>query len=595
MLKAFKASPGVLTAVLILCALGALIYSNTLKAQFQYDDEYNIIKNSNIRDLSDLRSVWDFWPTRFLTYLSIALNYHFGKLDVSGYHVFNIFVHLACSIMVWWLTLLIFSTPAMKKAPGLKWSRQIAFFTGLLFVAHPLQTEAVTYIIQRCTSLAALFYLAALCLFLKSRILMIEGRGIKTYGPYYAASLFCALASFFTKEMTITLPFSVLLCECLFLKNEKGVSWKALLPFIFLLSVIPLTFILTKTADWRSMYRLAEPRPQISPMQYLLTEFRVINTYLRLLFLPVNQNIDYDYPAYKTMMELPVLLSLTVILSILYSAIRLFRKEKLLSFSIFWFFLTLLPESSIIPIHDYIFEHRLYLPIAAFSIFLVYAVYLILGRKNNFKPAFILGLIILAFGSLTFRRNFIWKDNFSLSSDAIKKSPDKARPYTGRGAAYAKQGEYKLALADYDKGLMLYYKQLGITADYNGIYNEILASGSGYPGIFNFLSVKYAEINLFKTAITVASIAVKIDPSNSDAFALLCSFYGNIKKYQEAVNTGREAVSLGPDSALAHYNLAVALFFNGQSAEAALELARSRDLGMEPDPGFIRIMKQKPM
>ena len=119
----------------------------------------------------------------------------------------------------------------------------------------------------------------------------------------------------------------------------------------------------------------------ISSMQYLLTQFRVMVTYIRLLFLPLNQNLDYDYPISQSLFELPTLISFLFLIIILFFAKRLFSKYRLVSFSIFWFFLTLLPESSLFPIKDVIFEHRLYLPLVGYSMFLVSGVYYLIREE----------------------------------------------------------------------------------------------------------------------------------------------------------------------------------------------------------------------
>ena len=139
---------------------------------------------------------------------------------------------------------------------------------------------------------------------------------------------------------------------------------------------------LTKSVDFIGMRRVLETPPGISPWQYLFTQFRVIVTYIRLLFIPINQNLDYDYHIVKSLFELPALASLIFLGSILTIAIRIFSKYRLISFGIFWFFLTLLPESSIIPIKDVIFEHRLYLPMVGFSFFLVSYIYYIFENKT---------------------------------------------------------------------------------------------------------------------------------------------------------------------------------------------------------------------
>ena len=113
----------------------------------------------------------------------------------------------------------------------------------------------------------------------------------------------------FTKEMTITLPFTILLYEYCFLKTKQRINWRRLLPFFLTLLIIPLTMFLTKSVDFVGMRRALEPTPGISPWHYLLTQFRVIVTYIRLLFIPIHQNLDYDYPVFKNIFEFPVLIS----------------------------------------------------------------------------------------------------------------------------------------------------------------------------------------------------------------------------------------------------------------------------------------------
>jgi len=319
-------------------------------------------------------------------------------------------------------------------------ARFLALFAGLVFVTHPLQTQAVTYIIQRATSLAALFYLAALTLYVKSRLLQQQGKSPAVFKPFYYGSLIVAVMAMFTKENTVTLPLMVLLYEACFLKTKEGLNWKYLIPFLATLLIIPLMMFLTKSVDFIGMRRSLEEPSNLSSWQYLLTQFRVIVTYLRLLFIPLNQNLDYDYSIAKSLLDLPILASFILLSSIFTIAIRIFSKYRLIAFSIFWFFLTLLPESSIIPINDVIFEHRLYLPMAGFSFFIVSSVYYLFENKTLKSMIIVLLIIISCYGMLTYRRNLIWKDEFTLWNDVVHKSPKKARPYYGRGIAYRDQG-----------------------------------------------------------------------------------------------------------------------------------------------------------
>ena len=112
---------------------------------FLFDDKPSIVDDYLIRNIHHLQNIWNFWPTRFVTYFSFAFNYLFGGLNVFGYHVFNLMVHLISAALVWLLTLLTFSTPVMKEEKIARHADVISLFAGLVFVAHPVQTEAVTY------------------------------------------------------------------------------------------------------------------------------------------------------------------------------------------------------------------------------------------------------------------------------------------------------------------------------------------------------------------------------------------------------------------------------------------------------------------
>ena len=161
----------------IICILGALIYSNTFGGQFYFDDRSYIVGNAAIKNLSDLRALWSFFPTRFISNLTFAVNYRFNGLDVFGYHLVNLVVHLAAALAAYWLALLTLSTPRMSMEDAGKSAGPMAFFVGLVFVSHPLQTQGVVYIVQRSALMATLCYLAAVGFYVKARLARAEGAG----------------------------------------------------------------------------------------------------------------------------------------------------------------------------------------------------------------------------------------------------------------------------------------------------------------------------------------------------------------------------------------------------------------------------------
>ena len=132
-----------------LSVFGFIIYSNTLHCPFQFDDTLCIVSNPSIKSLSNLQSMWIYYPTRLLAFLSFAINYRIGGLDVFSYHIVNLLIHVTNAFLIWCLTILTFRTPAIKDNKISKFSYEIAFFSSLIFLSHPVQTESVTYIWQR--------------------------------------------------------------------------------------------------------------------------------------------------------------------------------------------------------------------------------------------------------------------------------------------------------------------------------------------------------------------------------------------------------------------------------------------------------------
>jgi tetratricopeptide (TPR) repeat protein len=503
--------------------------------------------------------------------------------------LFNIIIHLGTAILAWWLVLVTFSTPAMKDEEIAKRANLIAFFVGLVFVVHPIQTEAVTYIVQRATSLASLFYLLSLSLYIKSR-LSYKNFSLKTSRFCYIASLIACIMAMFTKEIAITLPLIILLYEFYFLKDKEFIDWKSITPFLSSMLVVPLAMFMTKSVNFMEMCRISESVSHISPLSYLLTEFRVMVTYLRLFFLPINQNLDYDYATAKSIFELPILASALLLILIIFVALRLSRNYRLLSFSIFWIFLTLLPESSIIPIQDVIFEHRLYLPMVGYSLLLVTLIYFIFGKKRVWAMTLILIMMINWYALLTYTRNFDWYDNITLWDDTVHKSPGKARSYFNRGIAYAVDGEHKKAFFDLDKSLSLYYNQIGKIRDYAKVHDKLIMPD--YGELYNFLGTKFAEINLFEHATILFKEAIKNHPSNIKYYTNLCAAYGDLKKFKEAIKSASKAIELDPNSGGAHYNLSVAYYFDKQYDLAFRHLGIATNLGFRPDPDFVAKVKK---
>ena len=243
-----------------LVLLGILIYSNTFQSSFHFDDEIYILENYSIRNIWNLRGIWDFFPTRFVAFFTFALNYTFHRFHLFGYHLVNLIIHLGASILTWWFIRLIFETPAIKKHRLSEYKSSISLFAAFLFLSHPIQTQAVTYIWQRCTSLVAFFYLFSLCFYFKSRLLQGIKNAASRENTFYNLSLGSGVLALFTKENALTLPLIVLLCEFYFFKETRPIKWKKVIPFFCLWPIIPFVLLLTKSP--RQFYSRSENRDQ---------------------------------------------------------------------------------------------------------------------------------------------------------------------------------------------------------------------------------------------------------------------------------------------------------------------------------------------
>jgi hypothetical protein len=304
----------------------------------------------------------------------------------------------------------------------------MALFTALLFACHPLQTEAVTYIWQRVASLASMLYILSLTAYVKWRLIHQNrepstvryreprtvrhgaGHGLRRARSspprdsdkgqkyiylksvfWYLTSLFSAVLAMKTKQIAFTLPIIIILYEFLFFHGKTGRRVLYFLPFLLTMPIIPLTLLdLEKPLGdvIGDVSEVSRDLTQMSRLDYLFTQFRVLVTYLRLIVLPINQNLDYDYPLFHSFYTTEVFLSFSLLLTMLCSGMYLLYRSRhssphlrIIAFGIFWFFITLSVESSFIPIKEIIFEYRVYLPSAGVFLVTGTAVFIVINES----------------------------------------------------------------------------------------------------------------------------------------------------------------------------------------------------------------------
>ncbi len=555
-----------------LCLWGVLIYSNTIHVPFVYDDERFIVKNQFIHTLPD-SDLWETYKRRYIPFLSFALNYRVHGLAVEGYHWINLGIHILNTYLVVWLLYLLLGTEKNRKQPIFKKRHWIALFGGWLFVSHPVQTQAVTYITQRCESMATLFYLLAVCCYIKARSM---AKNPTQHRVYFFISGLSALLGIFSKETVFTLPVMIVLLEWLFLKQRDGQALKT--AGLYIGSLIMLCALAGVLFSFNLAVLSQFTHIGISAGRYFFTQMEVIPRYVGLLFLPLKQNLDYNVPLISFPPSLSVWAGSVIILSVLGLAIRVCRRHALIGFGMLWFFVTLSVTSSIVPLPDAMVEHRLYLPSVGFVTAVCTALFTWTREKYLRAVALALAGVILVFSSFTFNRNALWNDEVALWKDVAVKSPPSSRIYNNLGETYRNRGSYEKAIESYQKALqhppLTHHVAAQIYVNMGAAYGELgnhrmeieccLRAITLLPNeawVYSHMSYTFKGLNDFNNALLYALKAIEIDPG----------FVGGIN------NVGVAYAGMGQfDKAIEYFELA--LEHDANYAQARKNLAAARDL-----------------
>ena len=535
---------------LALLFLGFLIYSNVLNGEFVSDDHTYISINPAVRDAGDIRAIWASFNARFLPGLTFALNYQWGGLDVFGYHFVNILFHVLASFLVFRFILLTFQTPALKDTPLAQDSISVAFLSSLIFLCHPIQTQGVAFVTQRCVSMVTACYLLTIIFYVLARI--------RFKRRYYIAALGTSLVGLLCKENIITIPLTLCVYELFFFKGE-GRKWvqrlRLVIPFFFMWLLLPLILMQDRPGS------VLEMKDQVLfrsiDWNYFFTEINVLRTYLRLFILPVNQVHEYDYPLVRGLFELPTIYSVCLLTALLGLAYYLFLRKRAMSFCILWFFITTLPEFMVVSLsnRNLIYEHWLYLPMVGFAFFLSFAVHAFFKNKQRMRWAAVVLIILLA--SATYERNKVWQNEIRFWEDVIKKSPDKATPYFAIGIAYDHKGYEQQAIQAYYKTLEVdpdfamalnnlggIYLKKGEYAKAMAFFKKILDITTEFPKAYNNIAyINYLEGN-YEEAIRYYRESMARQEPYADGHFYIGRCFLEVGHYVEARDNLQKALSL---------------------------------------------------
>jgi tetratricopeptide (TPR) repeat protein len=540
-----------LTGTLLLAAMALLVfavYSNSLQVPLLFDDIHNIKDNSHIRltELS-LKGITEAAfaspsPTRPVANISFAFNYYFHGYEVFGYHLINILIHLITGLLLYLFIKETLNLPSIPQR--YKQNNWIPFITALIWLLHPLQTQSVTYIVQRMNSMAVMFYMLSFWLYIKARL----ARTPKNIGPLYAGSVLAGILALTTKEISATLPIFIFIYEWFFFQDLNhqwlkrnlgrisGVLLVLALIMFFYMGAHPFDTILAgfKVRDFTIGERV-------------LTEFRVVLFYLSLLALPLPSrlNLQHDFSLSHSLIDpISTLVAIAIVLLLLGSTIYLARRDRLMSFCILWFFGNLVIESSVVAL-EIIYEHRNYLPS---MMIILMAVAWVLQYNRSQRPIYaaLCGVALLC-AIWTYQRNNIWQDDLGFWQDCVEKSPALARPRSNLGLAMTERGLHAEAIEQLTLAIQI--KPDFFKAHYN-------------------LGNAYKDTEEVDKAIKHYSEALRLRPNYAESHNNLGNLRAKQGKTSEAIEHYLQALRIKPDYADAHNNLGVALAAQGNFKEA---------------------------
>lgn len=556
----FKHYENKLLHILLILIIGVIAYSNTFNVPFQWDEMSFIKNNPAVKDINNFlepsnvqdHQYYNHLIRRYVTYLTFAINYNLHGYEVTGYHIVNLAIHLMNAIFVYFLISLSFKTPFLRESQLKNNSGFIALFAALLFVSHPLQTMAVTYIYQRLASLAAFFYLLSFVSYIKSRL----SQGDTGRHMFYGLSFLSAIIAMKTKENAFTLPFVIVLFEFFFFSGQIKKRLFRLSPLLLTLFIIPFSLRGSPLAGDSAANFDYIP---LSRDAYLFTQFKVLVNYIKLLFFPVNQTLIGDFPVSRSFLEIKVILSFLVLLGIFCSGIYLYIRSRtknsdlrLVAFGIFWFFITHAVESSIIPLLISQ-EYRMYLPsVGVFPGFSA-GVFLMFKKIRNSQVMALSVIIAVTFtlSVVTYSRNNIWRNRISLWDDVVKKAPNSISANYNLGLAYEAEGLNDAALK---------------------YYENIIRINPNFAGAYNSIGVIYGKQGRLEDALKTIRIAVSLKPDFAKARTNLGVIYDRLGRFGEAVNELQTAVRIDPKFVTAHINLGVIYGKQRRFEEALKEL-----------------------
>jgi tetratricopeptide (TPR) repeat protein len=564
-----------LVAIAGIIVAGIVVYANALTGEFVLDDHHLVEDNVYIKSYSHMTRFFTedigagaasrfryYRPLQMVTY---AIDYSLWKLNPIGYHVSNVLFHIATACCLFWLLALLFH------------DKVLSLIASVVYVVHPVHTEAVAYISGRADVLAALFMIMALIAYVRH-----HASGRRSAYCLMLASYVCALLS---KESSLVLPFVFVLYHYTFNIKFKRTQFLPVVLVTTLYGLVRLTVL-------RSMLPAAAHTSTF--VERLPGFFVAIASYLRLLLIPHNLHMEYGDILFSMAHPL-ALVGLLASGGLLFYAFKKRGSDKIVFFSIVWFFITIAAVSNVYPVGAYMAEHWLYIP--SIGLFLLLArglrYALTIGHLRR-RVVFAVIALVLIYAALSMSQNRYWRSDVAFSEATLESAPDSVLALNALGISYRREGKTDEAIAAYKKALVvdphyvesyinlgfLYYKQ-GAREKAIALYRKAIEKNPGYAEPYNNLGIIYSEIGDHDEAERLYKKAIEVGPTYAKAYNNLALLHHDRGNDADAVAWFQKAIAMNPDYADSYTNLGMLLYNLGKPHQAVILLQQA----IEKDPG----------
>lgn len=576
----------IIAAALILCA-GLAAYSGSFSGPFVLDDTTSITGNPTIRHLWPLTDVLTTprvnvtVQSRPVLNLSLAFNYALSGYNVSSYHVFNLLIHLLAALCVFGIirrTLFSKTSPLFSEIE----SSVLALAISLIWVVHPLNTESVTYVIQRAESLTALFLF--LSLYCSLRYFDKTARA----NQWALGAVVTSLLGMATKEVMVVAPVLILIYDRCFCSGSFRNALKLhvrLYLGLFLTWILLIILVIQSGGNRGGSIGFGIHGAAFS---YLATQGEAIYRYLILSFWP--HPLVFEYGAFK-ITDFRELAPWLFVLPLIILSFRTFFKKPKIGFLGAWFFIILSPTSLVPGTSQMIVEHRMYMPLLAVLTFSIIGLYTLFKKSIWFSlEFFLIGIFSIAFifSLLTYQRNITYRSSFNLWNETLKERPDNPLAHFMIAEEYLIRGEHTQAGEHYYKAVTLspsfivaherfgeYLLSMGNFVEAQKEFENALALSPDFADAYLNLGSLLARNHKPEAALPYLKKASSLEPNNSEARYNLANTLVMLGKYNEAYTHYTAAIHFNPNYSQAYYNWGNALFEETNYKEAIEKYAKA--------------------